>query len=355
MNRIPVMRPRLPTIDKFETYLAQIDATRVYSNFGPLNSLLSARLAKHFNVEPDNILLVSNGTLALQGAIATSSLPNTTWSVPSWTFIATVQAILSAGRGFKFEDVAVGNWQIPPSETRGTDGVLPVVPFGGVVNLFDWASESVRRPVVIDAASCFDSCGDLSLVNKFNIAVMVSLHATKLVSTGEGGVVIGPKAWIADIKQWTNFGFFGDRIARRIGTNAKLSEFNCAVGLASMDLWPEVRNHWVDRCDYVARIFAGSDINFQPDFGKGRATSTAVAITRDPAEKFRVFQKLSEGGVETRDWWGAGVHTMPSIKDVCGLYDSLPVTESLASRTIGLPLFLDISDIELEYIAELIL
>jgi dTDP-4-amino-4,6-dideoxygalactose transaminase len=353
VKRIPVMKPLLPSAHEVLPYLQRIDASRLYSNFGPLSSELISRLADYFRVDDDNVLLVSNGTLAIQAAVATSSSPNSNWEIPSWTFIATAQAVVSAGSIVQFRDVERDTWALSPDSGRLVSGVIPVVPFGGKVQLEPWALESMHHPVIIDAASCFDSSRDLSLVNKYNISVMVSLHATKLVTTGEGGVIIGPKAWIAEMKRWINFGFYGDRIARRTGSNAKLSEYQAAVGLASLDQWELTRESWFVTLKKLSDGLLESSITVQPAISEGYVSSTLVAMLENSAAKISLERRLSAAEIDSRDWWGAGVHNMPAFKSALREDQPLlPVTEELASRTIGLPMFVDLGDDEIERIIE---
>ncbi|MBV8285143.1 MAG: hypothetical protein JO175_10880, partial [Candidatus Eremiobacteraeota bacterium] len=66
---IPVMRPQLPAADQLEAYLRRIDATRYYSNHGPLLRELERRLALHFHVQPAQLAVVANGTVALSAAL----------------------------------------------------------------------------------------------------------------------------------------------------------------------------------------------------------------------------------------------------------------------------------------------
>ena len=347
MKPIPVMKPLLPNLAAISPYWRTIDETRIYSNFGPLNEQLTRRLAKYFKVDTENVLIVSSGTLALQAAVATSSKAGSKWVIPSWTFIATAQAVVSAGAEVGFEEVEPETWALQPDKNRLTRGVIAVVPFGGQVKLEPWAAESMRHPVVIDAASCFDSSRDLSLVNKYNISVMVSLHATKLVTTGEGGVIIGPKAWIIEMKRWINFGFYGDRIARRSGTNAKLSEYQAAVGLASLDQWGSTREAWSVRFKKLSEGLHEGNIAVQPAISEGYVTSTLIALLENGEAKISLERRLQAAGIDSRDWWGAGVHNMPTFQNSIIRNIALPVTEDLACRTIGLPMFIDLSDQEI--------
>ena len=355
MDRIPVMKPLLPDVKTISNYWRRIDDTRIYSNFGPLSEELTLRLAEYFHVDADNVLLVSNGTLALQAAVATSSREGSKWAIPSWTFIATAQAVVSAGAKVEFEDVQSDTWALMPDQSRSAGGVIPVVPFGGQVKLETLAFESMRHPVVIDAASCFDACRDLSLVNKYNVSVMISLHATKLVTTGEGGVIVGPKGWIAEMKKWINFGFYGDRIARRTGTNAKLSEYNAAVGLASLDQWESTRRAWMMRLEKMSKGLLENNILVQPAITEGNVTSTLVALLNDHEAKLLLERRLFAAEIDSRDWWGAGINNMPAFKTVPNSVNvKLPITEDLASRTIGLPMYVDLSDQEIEKILKVV-
>jgi dTDP-4-amino-4,6-dideoxygalactose transaminase len=351
MEKIPVMKPKLPAAASIYSYWESIDTTRHYSNFGPLNNDLTQRLASYFQVDYENVLLVTNGTLALQAAVATASAPRSRWVIPSWTFIATAQAVSSAGSVLELEDVDEISWSLKESKTRICDGVISVAPFGGKVELESWAEESRSHPVVVDAASCFDSCRDLSLVNKYNISVMVSLHATKLVTTGEGGVIVGPKAWIFEMKRWINFGFFGDRIARRTGTNAKMSEYQAAIGLASLDEWNATREEWSSRIKKLSEGLLERGIRVQPAIADGFVTSTLVALVENSARKIEIEKRLAAEEIDSRDWWGAGVHNMPAFSDISETFSTnLSVTENLASRTLGLPLFVDLTDMQISRI-----
>jgi len=337
----------LPKSDSVAAYLRQIDDSRVYSNFGPLVQRFTDRLAGYFGVDSENVVLLGNGTLGLQGAVSTASPRDSQWIVPTWTFVATAQAVLSAGRIPYFEDVEVDTWTLQRPDNQAAVGTIVTSPFGGKMSLQDWANESARRPVIIDAASCFDSFRNLSLVNKLNICVMVSLHATKLVSTGEGGVVIGPKEWIAEIKKWSNFSFFGDRVARTEGTNAKLSEYQAAVGLASIDEWPRTRERWLKVYKRYIHRLAESGVTIQPRMDGDYVSSTLVANLNGKVPKMEVVTRLKAANIESRDWWGAGLHRMPAFDEFVSKR-TYTNTDLLAESTIGLPLYVDMTSTEVD-------
>src|ERR1700675_4109710 len=106
MSAIPVMRPQLPTAERLLPYLEKIDATHIYSNYGPLVCTLEERLADHFRLPPKALTTVANATLGLTLAlIAQAPPPGTLCAIPAWTFVATAHAATMAGLVPYFIDV----------------------------------------------------------------------------------------------------------------------------------------------------------------------------------------------------------------------------------------------------------
>src|SRR5260370_32156959 len=97
MLEIPIMRPKLPSADRILRYLRAVDASRIYSNFGPLALSLEERLAKHFGVRREMITTTANATQGLTLALTTLGVqPGTLCVMPAWTFIASAHAAISA-------------------------------------------------------------------------------------------------------------------------------------------------------------------------------------------------------------------------------------------------------------------
>lgn len=342
------MKPLLPQSGQLEAYLKRIDENRVYSNHGPLHDQLLDRFSEYFSVEPENLALVTNGTIGLTAAIASATPTGGLWGIPSWTFAATAHAVVAAGCDFHLLDCDEGSWSISPPVDGRFSGVIEVWPFGDCRSSAESLSGDYSNLRVIDAASCFDSCKGIGVGMGRNTVIMISLHATKLVSTAEGGLLIGPKSWITEIRRWANFGFWGSRESQTLGTNAKISEYQAAIGLASLDQWPNSRrsfssvltklNHVVNECGFSA----------QPAAEKGFISSTFVVNFNSPTTKDYAKVIFNEFGIETRDWWGAGIHSMQAFAS--RPKDDLSVTDKLAQTTLGIPFYVDITDGEIERI-----
>jgi len=330
---IPVMRPRLPDAAALAPYLRRIDEAGVYSNFGPLYREFAERLAAYFHVNQDQIALLANGTLALQAAIETVGEAGDVWVSPSWTFVATGQAITSARRRVHFADVDAATWALPVSGRLFARGQVVVAPFGDRPKIADWAD--VRTHKVFDAASCFDACQGIGNELDDKSMLMVSLHATKPLAAGEGAVLIGPSDWVKRAERWGNFGFSGSRVASGPGMNAKISEYHCAVGLASLDGWSEKRHQLQKLTKHVEEISRTVGVVSQPSVCAGHVTSTWSIVLPSATAVNQVITTLTDHGIETRRWWPCGVADMPAF--LTATRESLAVSDDLVERVLGLP------------------
>ncbi len=347
------MRPLLPRTASITPYLKRIDESRIYSNYGPLYDELSIRLAEYFGVRTSQVLVLTNGTLALEGAIRTVDSSSSEWVIPSWTFVATGHAVLSAGNRLRFGDINETDWTLDYSNLSPDQMVVAVAPFGLKPNLRDIAAHFAQTPIVVDAASCFDSCRNIGLDLPENVMLMISLHATKTVTTGEGGVLIGPEDWIRRIRTWSNFGFHGSRIAHSLATNSKISEYHAAVGLASLDNWEHDRNEWEQTANRMRAMLTHVGCQTQVAFRTGQISSTCITIFEDESQRNRAESKLEAHGIETRRWWGDGLHQMPSFAEFKS-NSSLKNTETIASTTLGIPYFRDLDSKAIDYIGSCI-
>jgi len=347
------MRPLLPRQAELAPYLKSIDERRTYTNFGPLHRRFEARLAEYFGVREDEVLLLANGTLALQGAVETAQSGKAAWLMPSWTFVASAEAVSSAGREIAFGDVDFSTWRLRLGDATATQPTLVVAPFGDAPDLSSIRPRTAESPVIVDAASCFDASRDLTSADLSNAMVMVSLHATKLVTTGEGGVLVGDAQWIHDVKRWSNFGFRGRRNADVRGTNAKLSEYSAAVGLASLDRWSTARSEFSERAIRYRDLLSELRVGVQPALNRGHFTSTLIAHFVDVSARNRAHEALAGAGIETRAWWSEGVHRMSTFAD-CQRREPLVVTDRLASTTLGLPFFVDMTTSEIDLVCDVV-
>ena len=356
MATIPVMRPCLPSARILTPYLEKIDSARIYSNFGPLTLALEDRLAAHYGLSEGTVCTVANATLGLTlSLVAQGARPGTLCVMPAWTFVASAHAACMAGLTPYFVDVDPETWALDAEEIVNeiakapapVGAVMPVSAFGRPIDIAAWDRFRSRTglPVVIDAAAAFDA------LTPGRVPAVVSLHATKVLSTGEGGFVISTDdAFKREIRTRSNFGFAGTREAKTLAANAKLSEFHAAIGLASLDAWKETRNEWMTVArNYRTALPVSNRLSHQAGNGIDWIASTWVLNFADVGAD-RIEAALEKAGIETRRWWGRGSHAHEATAKFPRT--SLPTTDDLARSTLGLPFYRDLRSEQVQKIAD---
>jgi dTDP-4-amino-4,6-dideoxygalactose transaminase len=358
ISHIAVMRPKLPRAAAIARYIEKIDAARTYSNFGPLNTEFQRRLEERYGVSEGAVTTISNATDGLALTLtALGAQPGSLCLMPAWTFIASAHAALAAGLQPYFLDVDEATWALTPEAVKArldhlpgpVGAVMPVAPFGYPLDgeAWDRFTEETGVPVVIDAAAGFD------VLKPARTPAVVSLHATKVLGVGEGGFVLSRNLdLIKEVRQRTVFGFFESRVAQMPASNAKLSEYAAAVGLAAMDEWAETRADWMRSANHYAQALAGNNAAaFQAGFGDTWVASACV-LRLARAEALDLEAALTRGGVETRRWWGAGAHRHPPTEAL--RRDPLPVTEMLVESTLAVPFYRDLPEAAAAHVVSLI-
>lgn len=364
VTEIPVMRPLLPTTDRIVPYLRKIDATRSYSNFGPLSDELEQRFEHELGMDSGSVVCTSSGTTAILAAILARTGSNREKrfaAVPGFTFSATALAVEMAGFEPYIVDVDPASWLLDPQRLlshvmRDQIGlVVPVATFGKPVQQAGWRhfEEETGIPVVIDGAASFALSSENPSEYFGEIPVALSFHATKSFGVGEGGAV----AWSHQhaerlLIEAVNFGFFESRLSRVGGMNGKMSEYHAAVGLAELDCWTDKRELFggvVEAYRVAARKYGLADrLIAYPD--TDFCYPLFYCLTN--AELRSVEDHLSAASIRTRLWYGGGLESHPHFSGA--KRENLSVSTLLGSRLLGLPMAADMTDPEVGRVCETI-
>lgn len=336
----------MPKANDLSIYLQQIDDSGIYSNFGPLSSSLITRLSDYFGVQEDQIVLMNNATMGLLGSISilSESGAGKHISLPSWTFTASASAAIFSGCEAVFDDIDE-DWRIRNSIKNAF--VLDVLPFGDALRDVKVSPLNANYQV-IDGAASFDALHHVGNSLPENSILVVSMHATKLVGAGEGGICIASSPEIAsELKAWANFGFDGGRTSRRVGTNSKISEYAAAVALASLDCWEGTRSILNQQRLTALNISNSLGFSVIDSMTKGHISPYWILKFDSPETKGRVVNSFLKNEIETRDWWGSGCHTMEAYKSI--EHGDLSKTVWASKTSLGLPFhaYLSAQDFEL--------
>jgi dTDP-4-amino-4,6-dideoxygalactose transaminase len=359
----------MPPAERVEHYFALARDAHWFSNEGPCVRLLCDRLAQYVGGSLQCIA-VSSGTLGLMVALraAVESRPaRREVIVPSFTFIASVSAILWTGLIPVFLDVAPDHWHLDPEalavalNERGSRvaAVLACSTFGcapprAVRTAWEDVCRHAEVPLIVDSAAGFgsrDECGQP--LGRQGVAEVFSFHATKPLAVGEGGAVLTANAELADqIARQTNFGLDDQRVLNgEPGLNAKMSEIHAATALAALDGFEEVLEA---RSRRSAAIRTGlTELGFAFQSGCEASSSQFVpALAPSAAARQDILRAAGPAGVQLRTYHQP-LHAMPSLSHYDTVGD-LSVTHDLAARTLSLPLANDLTGEEMARIRHLL-
>jgi dTDP-4-amino-4,6-dideoxygalactose transaminase len=370
VTKVPFQRPQMPPRELVESYFELSRESHWYSNEGPCARLLSERLGAYVGA-PACCAPVSSGTLGLMVALRAAVGPRparTEVVVPSFTYIATVSAILWTGLQPVFVDVSPEHWHLdPPALAQAleerSDAVAAVLacstfgtaPPAAVTAGWEAACETAGVPLVVDSAAGFGSRDERDRpLGLQGLAEVFSFHATKPFAIGEGGAVSTADAELAGaVKRQATFGLGEDRtLVGEPGLNAKMSELHAATALAQLDCFSDVLASRRARAAAIRAGLDGHGFAFQP--GCESSASQFVALLAPDADSAaRVLDRAAHAEIQLRSYHQP-LHLQATLRGA-PVAGGLEVTLDLARRSLSVPLANDLDDEEIARIRALLL
>lgn len=342
---IPVTKPYLPSREKLDRYIDGIYERQWLTNNGPLVHELTRRLEEYLGIE--NLLLVSNGTLALQIAyralgISGGDAPAEAITTP-FTFVATASSLKWEGVDPVFVDIDAETWCLDPALvesaiTPRTRAIVPVHVFGNAcdVEAIDELGRQHGLKVVYDASHAFGVTYKGENLLKHGDAATLSFHATKLFHTVEGGaIVFKRKEDLERARKMINFGITGPETIEEIGINAKMNEFQAAMGLCVLD---EMDANLTARAAVWRRYEQALSqiLKLQVKSEELEYNDAYFPVVFQNEEKaVRVATMLRESGVQPRRYFYPSLESVECLKTEA--FQAL--STSISSRVLCLPIF----------------
>lgn len=349
--RIPFLRPTPPALSELVPELRAIEASGIFTNYGPVNTRLEKSLTDTVFGGQGECLTTNCATTGLIMAIREASRPGREYALmPSFTFAATAHAAIWAGLRPLLADIDRETWALSEQSVKRlleTYGdriacVVPYAPFGNSIDLdfYDRIASKYDIGIVVDAAG---SIGTLNETGRnfgagFPHAVVFSMHATKLFATAEGGIIhCGDIDRLDRLRAMGNFGFTQPRIATMPGLNAKLSEIGALLGLARLR----------DIEGVVAARLAVADRykSLLPEFTFQRLVGRRVAYMFMPAllpprwasRRKILVDGMARRGIGLGQYFSPHLAEHPFFASQC-VIDDLSVTQDIAGRMLSLPM-----------------
>lgn len=351
MTILYVGRPNIGDRVQLHKYLDDILDRNWLTNNGPLVQEFEQQVAELTHAR--HCIATCNATIALEIMAQASGLTGEV-IVPSWTFIATAQALSWIGLKPVFADIDPVSWCIDPQSvetciTSETIAILGVHLFGHFCNvqrLQEIADEHKLR-LLFDAAHTV-GCDRSGVVGN---AEVLSFHATKICNSFEGGAIItDDDAIAARARRLRGFGFSEKDGVSDIGTNGKMSEIHAAMGLVSLQKLDEIVAH--NRHNY--QLYR-SHLDNLPEVALRSAGSNYHYIVLDIAHhRNELHQRLQDEQILVRRYFYPGCHrSFPYSKNKDDV--RLPITDAVAERVLCLPTGMAIGEGDIKRVCGIIL
>lgn len=359
---ITVTKTKLPSLEKYNQYLKKIWKANWVTNDGQLVQTLEKKLEKYLGVK--NLVLVTNGTLALQLPIKALELKGEIITTP-FTFAATTNVIMWEGLTPVFANINPQTFNLDPDDverkiTPRTSAIMPVHVYGNpcAVEKLQKIATKHKLKIIYDAAHAFGVKHKNQSILNFGDVSTLSFHATKVFNTIEGGAIIAKDKKIYEkLRLLRNFGIEHNGDSVMPGINAKMNEFQAAMGLCNLGL---VKGQIKKRKQlyqlYKRNLSNIPGIQFQHIVTPGYNYSYMPILF--PSEKVRdaVYKKLVSQNIYPRKYF----HPLTSnLKHLNGVVTQLERKGLLVSKLISdqimcLPLYNDLKHNDVDRICHYI-
>ena len=353
---IYVTMPTLAPLQEVDAYLEKIWASGVMTHNGPLVQQFEREFSAWSGV--GKTVAVCNGTLAIQLAIRALNLPKGGEIITTpFTFIATTSSILYEGYKPVFVDIDPETLNLDPRKieatiTENTVAILPVHVFGNPcdVSAIDAIAAKHGLKVIYDAAHAVGVNVNGKSIFAYGDVSATSFHATKLLNTSEGGGIIAKDAAVDELlRQLRFFGYNAVKDVACIGTNAKMTEVNAAIGLANLRYMDAIiANRKAKYKAYKDILSECQRLDFQRIDESCNCSYFPVVFDSEET-LFKVDATLKANNIFARRYFWPSVNTYRSI---CADAAQCPMSEDIANRVLCLPLYYSLQVEDVMAIAE---
>ena len=364
--RINVTQSSMPSYEEYCGEIRELWDSHWLTNMGVKHKQLQADLEAYLDVP--HATLYTNGHLALENAIAAFNFPRGGEVVTTpFTFASTTHAIVRNGLVPVFCDINDRDYTMDVSGmerliTDRTVAIIPVHVYGNVCDVEAIADVAHKHglKVIYDAAHSFavrykgksTACyGDMS---------MFSFHATKVFNTIEGGALCYREdKWVQQLNDQKNFGIHGPEEVDYVGGNAKMSEFQAAMGICNLrhlageiEKRKKIVEHYRERLAGIEGIrLSAIQENVDSNYAYFPVVFDGYKYTRN-----EIFEKLKEQEIVARKYFYPLTNSFECYRNypTAGV-EKTPVAQHIALRVLTLPLYADLAMEDVDRICDIIL
>jgi len=365
MEKIMVTRSSMPLLEEYVDEIKDLWDTHWLTNMGVKHKRFQNELKNYLNV--NKIDLLTNGHMAIELSLQALGLSNGEVITTPFTFASTTHAIVRNGLTPVFCDIDPITFTLDASKleeliTDRTVAILPVHVYGNICNVeeIERIAQKYGIKVIYDAAHSFGIKYNGRGIGTYGDVSCFSFHATKVFNSIEGGAVCyNCDDFGTNIYRLKNFGIKNEEVVDGIGANAKMNEFCAAMGLCNLrHINNEIAKRKIVVDTYRERLQNIEGIQLNPIQDNVESNYSYFPIVVDEKEfgasRNEIYEYLMKNGIVARKYFYPLTNTFECFHNK---YDvSLtPIALHISLRVLTLPLYSDLSIVDVNRICDLIL
>lgn len=352
---IPVTKTFFPPIEEYQKQLVPIWEKKWLTNRGETVKKMEAEIKQHLQCV--DFIAMNNGTIPLQIALKILGKGGEIITTP-FSYVATTSAIVWENCTPIFVDIEPDFLTIDPNKieaaiTEKTTCILATHVFGNACDIeaIETIAKRHQLHVIYDAAHCFGTKYNQTSIFNFGDVSTCSFHATKLFHCGEGGGLFTPHSTLFDQAFYMhNFGHKGHEDFYGVGINGKISELHGAMGLSVLPHIPHImseRKKVIDHYQSLLNFQGFTSIQIRENVEWNYAYYPIWFSDEEALQK--VLSALNAENIFPRRYFYPSLNTLPYVtRTAC------PKAEKISSGIICLPLYVGLTQEEIEKIVHII-
>lgn len=356
-EKILVTKSTLPDYDRYCSVIKEMWESHWLTNSGKMHEELEKKLKRRF--KSGNVSLFTNGHLALETALSSLELEGEVITTP-FTFVSTTHAIVRNNLTPVFCDIKEDDFTIDADKienliTDKTCAIVPVHVYGNIcdVEKIEAIAKKHNLKVIYDAAHAFDEKYKGQSVANFGDVSMFSFHATKVFNTIEGGCLsYNDNNLKTKIEELKNFGIKDPEVVDYVGMNAKMNEFQAAMGLCNLEELKENIKKRKKIFLYYRKLLSSvkgiklSTMN--EDVTYNYSYLPIVVLDCYGRSREELIEKLNENNIFPRKYFYPLISELECYKDL--KKNETPIALDISNRVLTLPLY---PDLDLKVVKEI--
>lgn len=364
-KKIFVTRSSMPSYEEYCQEIQSLWDTHILTNMGIKHNTFQNMLEEYLCCP--HVTLYTNGHLALESMLSIFNFPKGSEIITTpFTFASTTHAIVRCGYIPVFCDINPINFCIDADKiealiTDKTVAIMPVHVYGNVCNIekIDSIAQKYGLKVLYDAAHAFGvKYKGVSIAN-YGDCSMFSFHATKVFNTIEGGAVCYHNDdMVKPLNDWKNFGIRSEDSVVCTGGNAKMNEFQAAMGICNLrHIETEITKRKKIYEKYVSMIgnvdgirLNQSQTGVEPNYAYFPVVFDGFKYSRD-----EVYKRLKANNIYARKYFYPTTNNFECYQDLPTVStNKTPIAEFIASNVLTLPIYTDLTFENVERICDII-